>query len=135
MAASGREASRPRKNSRGARLATEVRVRLLIAVPVFNEQKYVGRVLDKVKGFHSDVLVVDDGSTDESFSILARLQAGDAHLRIIRFRRNFGKTAALSAAFANVFPWLCGQLGLADHRPVTRPAVAWRQGYQQSARR
>src|SRR5207244_8819462 len=49
-----------------------------------------------------EIVVVDDGSTDDSFSILARLQADDAHLRIIRFRRNFGKTAALSAAFANV---------------------------------
>jgi S-formylglutathione hydrolase FrmB len=40
-----------------------------------------------------------------------------------------------STAFAHVFPWLCGQLGLADHRPVTRPAVAWLPRHQQSARR
>lgn len=49
-----------------------------------------------------EVIVVDDGSTDDGFPILVRLQRGDAHLRIIRFRRNFGKTAALSAAFAAV---------------------------------
>jgi glycosyltransferase involved in cell wall biosynthesis len=49
-----------------------------------------------------EVIVVDDGSTDETFSILTRLQDGDAHLRIIRFRRNFGKGAALSAAFTAV---------------------------------
>jgi S-formylglutathione hydrolase FrmB len=40
-----------------------------------------------------------------------------------------------STAFANVLPWLCGQLGLAVHRPATRPAVAWDQGHQRSARR
>jgi glycosyltransferase involved in cell wall biosynthesis len=48
-----------------------------------------------------EIIVVDDGSTDESFPILARLQAGDPHLRVIRFRRNFGQTAAFSAGFAH----------------------------------
>jgi glycosyltransferase involved in cell wall biosynthesis len=48
-----------------------------------------------------EIVVVDDGSTDESFAILARLQAGDPHLRVIRFRRNFGQTAAFAAGFAH----------------------------------
>ena len=46
-----------------------------------------------------EVLIVDDGSTDESFAILAQLQALDPHLRVIRFRRNFGQTAAFAAGF------------------------------------
>ncbi len=46
-----------------------------------------------------ELVVVDDGSTDETFSLLAGLQAKDARLRIIRFRRNFGQTAAFAAGF------------------------------------
>jgi glycosyltransferase involved in cell wall biosynthesis len=46
-------------------------VRLLIAVPVYNEQKYLGPVLDKIKRHHGDILVIDDGSTDGTAEILA----------------------------------------------------------------
>ncbi len=48
-----------------------------------------------------ELIVIDDGSDDESFAILARLQAGDPRLRVIRFRRNFGQTAAFAAGFAH----------------------------------
>src|SRR6185436_20387945 len=46
-----------------------------------------------------EIIVIDDGSTDDSFATLARLQALDPHLRVIRFRRNFGQTAAFAAGF------------------------------------
>ena len=47
-----------------------------------------------------EVVLVDDGSTDDTFQCLARLQAGDSRLRVVRLRRNFGQTAAFSAGFA-----------------------------------
>src|SRR5690606_20770547 len=47
-----------------------------------------------------EIILVDDGSTDESFTILSRLQGADSRLRVIRFRRNFGQTAAFAAGFA-----------------------------------
>jgi glycosyltransferase involved in cell wall biosynthesis len=46
-----------------------------------------------------ELIVVDDGSADESFETLVRLQATDAALRVIRLRRNFGQTAAFAAGF------------------------------------
>ncbi|MBI4521550.1 MAG: glycosyltransferase family 2 protein, partial [Gemmatimonadetes bacterium] len=51
-------------------------------------------------GTSYEILIVDDGSSDDSFAQLARLQASDARLRVIRFRRNFGQTAAFAAGFA-----------------------------------
>jgi glycosyltransferase involved in cell wall biosynthesis len=46
-----------------------------------------------------EIIIIDDGSTDRSFEILSRLQAADPHVRVIRFRRNFGQTAAFAAGF------------------------------------
>lgn len=48
-----------------------------------------------------EIIAIDDGSVDDTFEQLARLQAVDHHLRVIRFRRNFGQTAGFSAGFAH----------------------------------
>ena len=47
-----------------------------------------------------EIIIIDDGSTDDTFAQLAALQARDPRLRVIRFRRNFGQTAAFAAGFA-----------------------------------
>ena len=47
-----------------------------------------------------EILAIDDGSTDDTFEQLAALQSRDPRLRVIRFRRNFGQTAAFAAGFA-----------------------------------
>ncbi len=46
-----------------------------------------------------EIIVIDDGSTDDTFDQLRALHARDSKLRVIRFRRNFGQTAAFSAGF------------------------------------
>jgi glycosyltransferase involved in cell wall biosynthesis len=82
-------------------------IELSIVIPVRNEaqglEELHGELTETLRGWGRsyEILVVDDGSTDESFPILARLQSGDPHLRVIRFRRNFGQTAAFSAGFAH----------------------------------
>jgi glycosyltransferase involved in cell wall biosynthesis len=70
-------------------------VRLLIAIPVHNEARYVGAVLDKVKQYHGDILVVDDGSTDGTGAILAARK--DVH--VIRHPVNRGYGQSLIDAF------------------------------------
>src|SRR6185369_11821919 len=48
-----------------------------------------------------EILTIDDGSTDDTFAQLCALQAKDPRLRVIRFRRNYGQTAAFAAGFAH----------------------------------
>ncbi len=80
-----------------------------VVVPVFNEAenlpetwRELARVLDEV-GEPWEILFVDDGSTDGSFEILKRLhEENPSRVRVLRFIRNFGKTAALTAAFRRV---------------------------------
>jgi dolichol-phosphate mannosyltransferase len=74
----------------------ERRVRLLIAIPVYNERRYVGKVLGQVLKFHPDVLVMDDGSTDGTCEILSCRR----DLQIIRHPRNMGYGQSLIDAFA-----------------------------------
>jgi glycosyltransferase involved in cell wall biosynthesis len=78
---------------------------LSVVIPIRNESPNIGElyrelteVLDEW-GRSYEVLAVDDGSTDDSFDQLCRLQARDSRWRIIRFRRNFGQTAAFAAGF------------------------------------
>jgi len=76
-----------------------------IVVPIYNEQENVAAVYTaissalQIMGCPYEIVMVDDGSSDGSYSELARLAAADSRLKIIRFRRNFGQTAAMSAGF------------------------------------
>ena len=78
---------------------------LSIVIPIRNEAPSLVELHRELTetlvawGRDYELIVVDDGSTDESFETLARLQAVDPHLRVIRFRRNFGQTAAFAAGF------------------------------------
>ncbi|MFN7984426.1 MAG: glycosyltransferase family 2 protein [Vicinamibacterales bacterium] len=82
-------------------------IELSVVIPVRNEalgldelHREITAVLEPW-GRPYEVLVIDDGSTDESFAKLSAIQAADPRWRIIRFRRNFGQTAAFSAGFAH----------------------------------
>jgi len=89
----------------GSRKLLTVIPELSIVIPVRNEAPSLAALHEELvstltaSGRSYEILIVDDGSTDDSFQILARLQAVDPHLRVIRFRRNFGQTAAFAAGF------------------------------------
>ena len=78
---------------------------LSIILPIYNEAESLPHLLDELVpalealGQTFEIICVDDGSTDNSFDELKRLRAQDKRVRIVRFRRNFGQTAAFAAGF------------------------------------
>jgi dolichol-phosphate mannosyltransferase len=78
---------------------------LSVVIPVFNEAESLETLHQELsdvaaaQGYDLDVVFVDDGSTDGSWAAIRRLAAADPRVSGLRFRRNFGKAAALSAGF------------------------------------
>lgn len=76
-----------------------------VVIPLFNEEESIPLLYEKLTtvleeyGRPYEVIIVDDGSSDNSFSLLRNFARDDTRLRIVRFRRNFGQTAAFSAGF------------------------------------
>jgi len=76
-----------------------------VVVPLFNEEEslpelcsWIDRVLTE-NGLSYEVILVDDGSNDGSWEQISSLKQNNSHLRGIRFRRNYGKSAALHTGF------------------------------------
>jgi glycosyltransferase involved in cell wall biosynthesis len=76
-----------------------------VVIPMRNESPNLERVYREVTaslsafGRSYEIVAIDDGSRDDTFALLSALQAADPRLRVIRFRRNFGQTAAFAAGF------------------------------------
>ena len=91
--------------------------RFLTALPVYNEVAHVTPVLDEVRRFSPEVLVVDDGSNDGTADVLA----ARSDIKTLRHPRNRGYGAALKSAFDYALKE--GYDGAGDHR-LRRPARA-----------
>lgn len=76
-----------------------------VVVPLLNEEESVEELCIWIRrvmtdhGFSYEIILIDDGSTDNSWNIIERLHANDPRIRGIRFNRNFGKSAALNTGF------------------------------------
>ena len=103
---------------------------LSIVIPIHNEEHSLLPLYDRLTMVLEqlqkpyEILFVDDASTDRSFELLANLVETDGHLKVIRLRRNFGQTAALSAGFheakGEVVVAMDGDL---QHAPEDIPAL------------
>ena len=84
-----------------------MRPELSVIIPVLDEAPNIEALCRELAdtlsawGGSFEAIVIDDGSTDDTFEILSRLQASESRLRVIRLRRNFGQTAAFAAGFAH----------------------------------
>jgi len=76
-----------------------------VVIPLYNEEKSLAelhnRIILSLQSLSSnyELIFVDDGSTDNSFSVIRDLHKRDDRVKAIRFRKNFGKASALSAGF------------------------------------
>jgi glycosyltransferase involved in cell wall biosynthesis len=79
---------------------------LSVVVPVYNEEDNVEPLIGEINGVlrplgkSYEIVVVDDGSKDRTFAVLAKLHKEESILKIVRLKRNFGQTAALAAGLA-----------------------------------
>ncbi len=76
-----------------------------VVIPAYNEEENIPILYEKLKkvldnlGEDYEIIFIDDGSTDRTYEILKELAQRDKKVKVIRFRRNFGQTAAMYAGF------------------------------------
>jgi glycosyltransferase involved in cell wall biosynthesis len=79
--------------------------KLSIVIPVYNEEENIPKLYEELKEvldklpYDYEIIFVDDGSTDKSFEILNEIAKKDPKVKVIKFRRNYGQTAAMYAGF------------------------------------
>lgn len=99
--------TRPGERAGAAAVATQHdgSVRTSVIVPVYNEELNVEELHERIdralSGPNVEILFVDDGSTDGTHARLEAIAGRDHRVRVVRLRRNFGQTAALSAGIDN----------------------------------
>lgn len=88
-----------------AKMSIVEKIDFSLVIPVFNEAKNLSQLYGELIASCTklkrtfEIIFVDDGSWDESFVVLKKIQKGDSRVKILKLRRNFGQTAALSAGF------------------------------------
>jgi glycosyltransferase involved in cell wall biosynthesis len=79
---------------------------LSVVIPLYNEAESLPELInwiDKVmqqNNYTYEIILIDDGSTDESWEVILKQKEGNKHIRGIKFQRNYGKSAALQMGFS-----------------------------------
>ncbi len=80
-------------------------IEISVVIPVLDEEDNISSLCSKLEEVMGrldkryEIIFIDDGSSDNSFGLLKEVHLRDQRIKIIRFRRNFGQTAAISAGF------------------------------------
>jgi len=80
-------------------------VDISVVIPLYNEAESLPELIDwnrrvlEENGFSYEIVLVDDGSNDESWEVIEKLWSSNRNIRAVRFRRNYGKSAALNVGF------------------------------------
>ena len=86
-------------------LGGQNKVDLSVVIPLYNEEENVRRLYEYIKPVLEslentyEIILVDDGSTDGTYSLLKEIQEKDPYVWVVRLRRNFGQSAGFSAGF------------------------------------
>src|SRR5262245_22387140 len=100
--------------------STRSQPKILLGIPVYNEQNYVTKVLAEVRRYASDILVIDDGSTDDTPMLLAQQP-----VEVIRHAENrgYGRSMQDMLRWAKVdgFDWLITMDCDEQHEPAAIP--------------
>jgi glycosyltransferase involved in cell wall biosynthesis len=119
---------------------SNLQARISVVVPLFNEEAVLGEfhhrlgaVLNQSGGEGSEIVYVDDGSSDRTAEMLRRLQTRDDRVRVVALSRNFGHQVAVTAGLEHA----CGEAiviidaDLQDPPEVIPEMIArWRDGYE-----
>jgi polyisoprenyl-phosphate glycosyltransferase len=110
-----------------------------IVVPIFNEQQSLPELFARLRSLmgeldgHAEVIMVDDGSTDASYSMMREISGSDQRFKLIRLSRNFGHQIAITAGLdvASGQAVIIIDADLQDPPELILEMVAkWRSGYE-----
>lgn len=97
--------SREEVSSKEPRIIEDSSPSISVVIPVYNEEENIPGLYGRVKevleslGREWELILVDDGSKDDSFALMCSISRDDPKVKVVKLRRNYGQTAALSAGF------------------------------------
>ncbi|NLM09367.1 MAG: glycosyltransferase family 2 protein [Clostridiaceae bacterium] len=112
---------------------------LSVIIPVYNEEKQIEKTIKEVKSVTAqldedfEIIVIDDGSSDNTWHILKGLAGKNPEVSAFRFSRNFGKEAAIMAGLSNAKGDACITMDAdLQHPPELIPEMIrfWKEGFE-----